>query len=51
MVYDIIKHVTKAVMPSANIYKMADELPIFSLGFSFDPDVLFDLDDEKENEL
>ena len=38
-------------MPSANIYKMADELPIFSLRFSFDPDVLFDLEDENENEL
>ena len=32
-------------------YKMADELAIFSLGFSFDPEVFFDLEDEKENEL
>ena len=30
---------------------MADELPVFSLGFSCDPAVFFDLEDEKENEL
>lgn len=51
MGYEGIQHRAKDVMPSANSYKMADELPIFSLGFSFDPDVFFDREDEKENKL
>ena len=30
---------------------MADQFPDFSLGFCFDPDVLYDLENENENEL
>ena len=33
------------------ICKMADEFPDFSLGIFFDPDVLYDLENENENEL
>ena len=33
------------------ICKMADLFPDFSLGILCDPDVLYDLDDEIENEL
>ena len=38
-------------MPSPNIYKMADKLPIFFSRVSFAPDDFFDLEDEKGNEL
>ena len=30
---------------------MADQYPSFSLGFSLDPDIFFDLENENENEL
>ena len=30
---------------------MADQFPSFSLGFSLDPDIFFDLENENENEL
>ena len=30
---------------------MADQFPNYSLGFLFDPDVLYDLENERENEL
>ena len=33
------------------VCKMADQFPDFSLVFYFDPDVLYDLENENENEL
>ena len=30
---------------------MADQFPSYSLGFLFEPDVLYDLENERENEL
>ena len=33
------------------ICKMADQFPDFSLGFCYNPDVLYDLENENENEL
>ena len=33
------------------IRNVADQFPSYSLGFLFDPDVLYDLENERENEL
>ena len=50
MLYESIEHRAKAVTPSANSYP-GGPIPNYSLGFLCDPDVLYDLENARENEL
>ena len=50
MLYESIEHRAKAVTPSANSYP-GGPIPNYSLGFLCDPDVLYVLENARENEL